>query len=61
MAARSSTIHLHWNQRANMAIADPPYSFFLTVVPQIALAVIVPIIAKTSYGSEFLPGSRHGY
>ena len=44
-----------------MAIADPPYSFFLTVVPQIALAVIVPIIAKTSYGSEFLPGSRHGY
>ena len=45
----------------NMTIADPPYSFFLMIVPQIALAIIIPIIAKISYGSEFLPGSRRGY
>ena len=45
----------------NMTIADPPYSFFLTIVPQIALAIIVPVIAKISYGSEYLPGSRRGY
>jgi hypothetical protein len=44
-----------------MTIADPPYSFFLTVVPQITFATIVLIIAKISYGSEFLPSSRQGY
>ncbi len=35
-----------------MAQADPPYSFFLTMLPQVILGILVPIIAKvfTWYG-----------
>ena len=36
----------------NMAAADPAYSFFLTMLPQVILGILIPIIAKvfTWYG-----------
>jgi len=36
----------------NMATADPAYSFFLTMLPQVILGILIPIIAKvfTWYG-----------
>ena len=36
----------------NMALADPAYSFFLTMLPQVILGILIPIIAKvfTWYG-----------
>lgn len=36
----------------NMALADPAYAFFLTMLPQIILGILVPIVAKISTGSE---------
>ena len=35
-----------------MALGDVPYSFFLTMLPQVILGILVPIVAKISYGSE---------
>ncbi len=36
----------------NMATADPAYSFFLTMLPQVILGILIPVIAKvfTWYG-----------
>ena len=36
----------------NMAAADPAYSFFLTMLPQVILGILIPVIAKvfTWYG-----------
>jgi hypothetical protein len=36
----------------NMTLADPAYAFFLVMLPQIILGILVPIVAKISYGSE---------
>ena len=36
----------------NMALADPLYAFFLTMLPQVILGILVPIIARISVGSE---------
>ena len=35
-----------------MALGDVPYSFFLTMLPQVILGILVPIVAKISTGSE---------
>jgi hypothetical protein len=42
----------------NMALADPLYSFFLTMLPQVILGILIPIVAKvmTWYG---LVGYHH--
>jgi len=42
----------------NMTLADPGYAFFLIIVPQIALAIIVPIIAKVFTWYGIYPGGR---
>jgi len=39
-------------QSRSMALADPLYSFFLTLFPQVILGILVPIIARISVGSE---------
>ena len=36
----------------NMTLADPAYAFFLTMLPQIILGILVPIVARISTGSE---------
>jgi hypothetical protein len=36
----------------NMALSDPAYAFFLTMLPQVILGILVPIVAKIAYGSE---------
>ena len=35
-----------------MTLGDPANAFFLLMLPQIILGILVPIIAKISYGSE---------
>ena len=36
----------------NMTLADPGYALFITVLPNVILGLIIPLIAKISYGSE---------
>lgn len=35
-----------------MTLGDPAYAFFLVMLPQVILGILVPIVAKISYGSE---------
>ncbi len=42
----------------NMALADPMYAFFLTMLPQIILGILVPIIAKVFTWYGLAPGAR---
>jgi hypothetical protein len=39
-----------------MTLADPLYAFFLIIVPAIALAIIVPIVAKVFTWYGLAPG-----
>jgi hypothetical protein len=36
----------------NMTLADPAYAFFPTMLPQIVLGILVPIVARICVGSE---------